>query len=147
MKEIKSLKTLILILILSSTLCATSNTEEVQRTKKPPVDEGNDLKPKEDKTKDVSFANDEISEQIITLSLEEQKKNIVIKFKKSSKVPLTCKVIRNEIEVLSMTKEPKDPKVSTTLAFTIAKSNLQVDDEIVISNRRNLIIRSIKIIK
>ena len=127
--------------------CATNNTEEVQRTKKPPVDEGLNLKPKEDKTKDVSFANDEISEQIITLSLEEQEKSIVIKFKKSNKVPLTCKVIRNKVEILSITKEPKDPKLSTALVFTIAKSNLQVNDKIVISNRRNLIIRNIKISK
>ena len=146
-KEIKNLKTLALTLILSSTLCTISNAEEVQRTKKPPVDEGNDLKPKTDKTKDVTFADDEISEQTIKLSLEAEKKNIVIKFNKSTKVPLTCKIIRNEVEVLSITKEPKTPKVSTALVFTIANSNLHVDDEIVIKNRRNIKIRNIKIIK
>jgi hypothetical protein len=147
MQKILGLKTFTLTLILCGTLYATNNTEEVQRTKKPPVDEGHNLKPKEDKTKDVTFVNDEVSKKELTLSLEKQKEELIINFKQSSKVPLTCKVMRGQVEILSMTKEPKNPKENTALVFIIVKSKLKINDEIIITNSRGTRIRKIQLLK
>ena len=147
MKDITKSKHLALTLILCGALYATNHIEEVQQTKKPPVDEGFNIKPKEDKVKDITFVNDEISEETITLSLEKQEEKIIIKFEKSTKVPLICKVIREEKEILSIMKEPINPKESTALSFTLEKSELQIDDEIIITNRRNIKIKRIKLLK
>ena len=147
MKKTIYLKGLPLTIILSSMLVASSYSVELKDNKKPPVDEGHNFKSKEDKTKEVTFVNDEISKEIVNFSLEKEGKEIVIQFIITSKVPLTCKVMRNKTEILSLSKEPKNPKISTKLLFEIDKSKLQVDDEIIITNRRDIKIINIKVTK
>ncbi|SFV64818.1 hypothetical protein MNB_SV-14-1150 [hydrothermal vent metagenome] len=141
------LKKINLILIITVSLWASDIAEEVQHIKKPPVDEGHNLKPKPDKVKGVTFVNTEESNTTTTLSLEKEDEIIVIKFESTSHVPLTCKIIREKREVFSIEKEPKDPRVSRALEFEIKKSKLQLNDEIVISNNSNINIRTIEVKK
>ena len=139
------LKKISLILIITATLWASNASEEMQHTKKPPVDEGYDLKPKPDKVKGVTFVNAEESNSTTPLSLENEKETIVIKFTTTSHVPLTCKIMREEKEVLSIEKKPKDPRVSRALEFKIKKSKLQENDEIIILNSAKVEIRTIEV--
>ena len=141
------LNKLSLTLIITVSLWASNLSEEIQHTKKPPVDEGNDLKPKADKVKGITFVNAEESNSTTTLSLENEKESIVITFTTSSHVPLTCKVIRKKKVVYSIEKEPSNPRVSRALMFEIQKSELKADDEIIILNSSKVEIRKIKLIK
>jgi len=148
MKKIIYLRILSLSIFLSTTLFSSTNNIEIKTEKKPKVvDEGHNIKPTKDKTKELTFVDDEVSKETIKLSLEKEGKEIVIKFEKSSKVPLTCKVMRNKTKVLLITKEPKNPKLSTQLIFNIDKSKLKVHDKIIITNRRNMQIRSIELVE
>ena len=139
------LNKLSLILIITATLLASNPSEEVQHTKKPPVDEGIDIKPKPDKVKGVIFINSEESNNTTTLSLKNEKELIVIKFTTTSHVPLTCKIMHEKKEVLSIEKEPHNPRVSRALEFEIKKSKLQVNDEIIIVNSAKIVIRKIEV--
>jgi len=139
------LNKLSLPLIMSAILWASNASEEIQHTKKPPVDEGLELKPIEDKIKDITFVNADESNSTTTLSLNSEKELIIINFTTTSHVPLTCKVIRKDKEILSIDKEPENPRESRALTFEIKKSELQVDDEIIIVNSAKVVIRKIEV--
>ncbi|MBU1668797.1 hypothetical protein KKC13_10290 [bacterium] len=135
-KQTIKLYTLSLALLLANGLWTSDPINKTEEIKKRPVDEGQELKPKADKIKGITFNNDEQSSDTTILSLADEDKVITIHFTETSRVPLTCNVIRQE-------KEPKNPKVSRAVKFQINKSKLQIDDKIVIINRRNVKIRKI----
>jgi len=135
-------KYIIIGLLLTTTIlyCGTSTILGKEQGKKPPVDEGVENRPKEDKVKGVSFATDK---KVATLKiyLSKEKDTISIKFEKVSRVPFVCKIIRNNKTVWSSEpKKPQNPRKSRTLEFQIDKSKLQVGDRIEIINRRKKIV-------
>ncbi|CAA6800058.1 MAG: Unknown protein [uncultured Sulfurovum sp.] len=141
------LKKLSITLLAISALWAANPPVEIKQIKKPPVDEGIDAKPVEDRIKGITFINSQESNLTSTLSLSNESQTIVIGFKTTSHVPLTCKVIRGKKEILSISKKPKNPRESRALQFEIKKAILQVNDKLTISNNANIQIRKIKLIK
>ena len=80
MKKIIYLRILSLSIFLSTTLFSSTNNIEIKTEKKPKVvDEGHNIKPTKDKTKELTFVNDEVSKETIKLSLEKEGKIIIIK--------------------------------------------------------------------
>ena len=136
-----------LILISSLLYCGNPTDEGKEQGKKPPVDEGAENKPKEDKVKGVTFATDK---KVITLKiyLSKEKDTISIKFNKVSKVPFVCKIIRNNKTVWSSEpKRPQNPRKDRSLEFKIDKSKLQVGDRIEIINRRKRVMGKVEVLK
>ncbi len=145
------MKKYIIGLLLSMSVIYGVTTQEQTNGKetlgrKPPIDEGFENKPKEDKVKGVTFTTDtKVTKLKIYLSKE--KETISIKFKEVTRVPLTCKIMRNNKEIFSESKKPENPRKSRSLEFKIDKSKLKVGDNIEISNRRNKVVGQIEVVK
>jgi hypothetical protein len=138
-----------LLLSISVLYGATTQEQTNGREKlgeKPPVDEGFEHKPKEDKVKGVTFATD-TKAVTFKIYLSKEKDIISIKFKKVTRVPLTCKIMRQNKEIFSKSKKPKNPRESRSLEFKIEKSILKVGDSIEIINRKKRVVGQVEVVK
>jgi len=114
---------------------------------KQPIDEGIDNRPKESRTKGVTFENTlTISKSKIVL--KDEKEDISIFFKEVSQVPIHYIIIREKKEIYtSPAKAPSNPIESRSLEFIIKKSLLQIGDSVIIINRMGDELKEISVVE
>ena len=105
--------------------------------KERPVDEGEKNTPKEDKIKGATTVGNQFKSQVISLA-KEQDTIYQIVIKKVSQAPITCKLIRNDKELESVSKKQRH-----NLVFDIDTTQLKVDDNITLINKNDTAILEI----
>ncbi|MCH9741373.1 MAG: hypothetical protein K0U38_11135 [Epsilonproteobacteria bacterium] len=93
-----------------------------------PVDEGQKNVHKEDRIKGSTLISNKFKSETMSLA-KENGKIFKITLKKASHTPITCKVIRDNHEIINV------QGTTRTIVFDIDTSLLKVDDNITITNR------------
>jgi len=131
-----------LMTLLSTTLCLNaSSIITLGKVEPKPVDEGDKNKPKEDKIKGATKVSKLFKSIKISIAKENGKVHQII-IKKVSQAPLTCKLMRKDKQIESISKKQR-----LNLVFDIDTSKLKIDDNITVTNKNGTAILEVLVEK